>query len=185
MRMQLTYLTKRVGYRLYELTHPKEPWIAQGAVRYLDQNLNKNWVGIEWGSGRSTIWFARRLNTLLSIEHNEKWYRLVSSTLSANAECRLIPLNHLEREPTKPIYDPLPDYVAVVNELDQINFAVVDGHYRQACIRATLPKLSAGGLLVVDNTDWLPIEKWGVPREWPIIHQSRNVMTQTTIWKKT
>jgi hypothetical protein len=29
MRMRLTYLTKRVGYRLYEFTHPKEPWIAQ------------------------------------------------------------------------------------------------------------------------------------------------------------
>jgi predicted O-methyltransferase YrrM len=139
---------------------------------------------VEWGSGRSTPWFAGKLKSLLSIEHNEKWHRIVSTKLPPNAECRLIPLNHPEPEPTRPIYDPIPDYVAAVSELEQIDFALIDGHYRQACIRAVLPKLTSGGLLVVDNTDWLPIEEWGIPQEWPIVHQSRNVMTQTTIWKK-
>jgi hypothetical protein len=36
---------------------------------------------------------------------------------------------------------------------------------------------------MIDNTDWLPLEEWHVPPAWPIRHQSRNVMTQTTVWQ--
>lgn len=181
--MNPIYLTRRVGYKLYELTHPNEPWIAQGAVRFLDKNLSKEWIGLEWGSGRSTSWYANRLKSLVSIEHNQDWHRLVSGTLPSNAECRYIPLAHPEREPTRPIYNPLPAYVDIANQFEQLDFVVVDGHYRQACVLAAVPKLSIGGLLVIDNSNWLPMKEWGVP-DWPIVHQSENVMTETTIWRK-
>jgi hypothetical protein len=182
--MKPTYLARRLAYSLYEFTHPNEPWIAQKAVRFLKNNLSNDWIGLEWGSGRSSAWFAERLEFLVSIEHNKEWHEKISRSLPANAECRYISLNHPESESTHPDYNPLPDYVKVVHEFDRLNFVVVDGHYRQACVKAAMPKLSRGGLLLVDNTNWLPLVEWGVPTTWPIVHQSENVMTQTTIWRK-
>jgi len=182
--MKVVYLAKRIAYRFYEVTHPNEPWIAQGAVRFLEANLSRDWIGLEWGSGRSSAWYAERLGSIVSIEHNRGWYEKVSMNLPPNAECRYVPLNHPESEPTRPDYVQLPDYIKVVNEFDRLHFVVVDGHYRQACVKAAVPKIAHGGLLLIDNTNWLPLSEWGVPSAWPIVHQSENVMTQTTIWRK-
>jgi SAM-dependent methyltransferase len=181
---------RRVSYKFYELTHPDEPWIAQGAVRFCEASLTREMAGFEWGSGRSTAWFAQRLGSLTSIEHEPGWFKIVQEKLKSrgirNVTYRHVPLNHPPHEPNRPIYDPVPDYVAAVENFRDctLDFAVVDGHYRQACILAAIRKLKPGGLLLVDNTDWLPLREWGVPPDWKLVHQSSNVMTETTIWRK-
>lgn len=184
------YSLRLVLYRLYEFLHSDEPWISQGAVRFLESHLDSEGSGIEWGSGRSTTWFAARLRKLTSVEHDSGWARRVREGLAdahvQNVEYLEIVLDHPESEGTTPVYAVEPQYVAVANGFPDgsLTFALVDGHYRQACIRAVLPKLRPGALLVVDNTDWLPVSEWGVPSAWPVVHQSRNVRSQTTIWEK-
>jgi hypothetical protein len=183
---QFSWLVRRTAYEIYQRTHPTEPWIAQGAVRYLDHELTRNMTGLEWGSGRSTQWFARRLGRLVSIEFNETWYQTVSKQIQGIPNVRIL---QIPIEPDLPVqvhYDVLPRYVAAINEFAEasIDFVLVDGHYRQACVLAALTKLRPGGLLAIDNTDWIPLPEWGVPHHWPIEHQSRNVLTQTTVWRK-
>ena len=178
------------AYKVYTLRHPDEPWLAQGAVRFCDEHLNRAGAGLEWGSGRSTAWFGRRLGSLLSIEYDEGWQAEVARRLKAQGldrvECRYVPLDHGRDEPTPARYEVTPRYVRVAEEFADgtLDFVVVDGHYRQACIAAALPKLRGGGLLLVDNTDRMPPAEWGVPADWPVAHRSRNVMTETTIWRK-
>lgn len=185
------YLVRRLAYKFYELRHPDEPWIAQGAVRYLERSLTKEQVGWEWGSGRSTSWFAKHLKRLTSIEHDELWFHKVRQKLAEadvrNVSYRHIPLDHPVEEPTYAEYEKLPAYVAVAQELDdgQIDFALIDGHYRMACVPAIVPKIKPGGLLTIDNSNWLAsLSEWSVPVDWPVVHQSTNVMTQTTIWRR-
>jgi hypothetical protein len=185
-----TTALRRVGYKFYELTHPDEPWMAQGAIRFCEASLTREMAGFEWGSGRSTAWFAQHLGSLTSIEHELGWFKIVQEKLKRqgirNVTHRHIPLNHPPEEPYRPIYDPIPDYVAAVDEFRDgtLDFASVDGHYRNACVAAVIRKLKPGGLLLIDNTDWLSLPEWGVPPDWELVHQSRNVMTETTIWRK-
>jgi hypothetical protein len=103
-----------------------------------------------------------------------------------NVDYRLLPLAHSQETPTHPVYDPLPRYVAAVAGLEDasLDFAVLDGHYRQACLRAALSKLKPGGMLLLDNSNWLSQSEWGVPSSWPLLHRSENVVTQTSIWQK-
>lgn len=185
------YLVRRLKYKMYELRHPDEPWIAQGAVRFLEQNLTANQVGWEWGSGRSTAWFAKHLGHLTSVEHDEAWYLKVKSRLAGagvrNVTYRLIPLDHPVDEPTPAVYQELPQYVAAAHDLmdGELDFALIDGHYRMACVLAITPKIKPGGLLTIDNSNWLrSLSDWSVPPHWPVVHQSSNVMTQTTIWQR-
>jgi hypothetical protein len=179
---------RRASYKLYEVRHPDEPWMAQGAVRFCDQNLRRDQIGLEWGSGRSTKWFAQRLAGLVSVEFDRISYQKVTRGIEgmSNVECRFVPLDHPIEQGTGPHYDPIPRYVAVADEFsnESLGLVVVDGHYRQACVLRALPKLKPGGFLLIDNTDWLPLEQFGVPVTWPIVHQSRNVMGETTIWRK-
>lgn len=184
------YVFRRIAYKIYEATHPDEPWISQEAVRFCETCLTKDQIGLEWGSGRSTAWFGTRLKSLLSIEYDRGWHSNVVTRLQKkgikNVECRYVPVEHALNEPTLPHYEKIPSYVSVAEEFENnsLDFVVVDGHYRQACILAVLKKIKPGGWLLVDNTNWLPLAEWGVPENWPIVHQSRNVMTETTIWQK-
>jgi hypothetical protein len=97
---------RRVGYKLYELTHPDEPWIAQGAIRFCEASLTREMAGFEWGSGRSTAWFAQRLGSLTSIEHDTGWFKIVQEKLKRrsihNVTYRLVPLNHPLEKPHRP-----------------------------------------------------------------------------------
>ena len=181
---------RRVWYFFYERAHPTEPFIAPAAIRFLDAALPRDGVGLEWGSGRSTQWFARRLHRLVCVEHDEAWYEEVQQQLHQaeidNVDYRLIPLDHPPQEPTRPIYDPLPRYVALAGEFpdSHFDFIEIDGHYRQACVLAALNKLKPGGLLLVDDTSWLPLADWGVPPAWAVVHQSVKINTVTSIWQR-
>lgn len=179
-------LLQRTANKAYQCLRPNDPWLAQGAIRFLDRALSPDGVGLEWGSGRSTSWFGRRLASLTSIEHDQAWYETVQERARelSSVQLRYIPLDHPAEETGHRQYDPLPGYVAVANEFadESLDLALVDGAYRQACVSAVLPKMRPGGLLVVDNTDWLPIEQWGIPSTWETCHQSANVVTQTTVW---
>jgi predicted O-methyltransferase YrrM len=181
---------RRVWYYFYERAHPTEPFVAPGAIRFLDSALPRQGIGLEWGSGRSTQWFARRLRQLVVVEHDQAWYEQVRQQLQQsgidNVDYRLIPLEHPPQEPTRPVYDPVPRYVALASEFpdDYFDFVEVDGHYRQACARAALAKIKPGGLLLVDDTNWLPLAEWGVPAAWKIVHQSIKINTVTSIWQR-
>ena len=183
-----TYGVRRLGLLAYELTHPNEPWIASGAVRYCEQHLPKSARALEWGSGRSTLWFAERVASLTSIEHDSGWFEKMSPRVAqhANVDYRLITLDHPLTAPTLRTYDPQPRYVGVIDDFEDssLGLVVVDGHYRQACVRAAIPKLARGGLLLIDNWDRTSREEWGVPPELELLHLSSNAMTHTAIWTK-
>jgi len=184
------YLVGRLQNWLYEKRHPDHPWLAPDAIAWLEKNLRPDMRGWEWGSGRSTLWFARRLQHLTSIESDAAWFtqvtRMVRDDGLRNVDLRHIPLDHPEADTYRDDYDPLPlNPAAILAEPDaSLDFVVVDGWYRPVCVRAALPKLKPGGLLLIDNTDWNDPPHVHVPKDWPLVHQSRNAMTRTSIWRK-
>lgn len=166
------WVARRLAYKLYEHRHPEEPWLAQGTIAWLDEHLPREGVGIEWGSGRSTQWFARRLRHLTSVESDSRWHTIVSEQIA-----ELPNVDYLLRSDEA-------GYVGVVDGFDDesVDFVLVDGDFREACIRTAIPKLKPGGLLAVDNTDWL--RAWPVPPGWAVLVRTKNVMTETTVWQK-
>lgn len=181
-------LGRRAYSRLYQRLHPNDPWLSPKAIRFIDRALVADGLGLEWGSGRSTTWLARRVARLISVEHDPEWFHFVERRVEGlpNVDLRFVPLDHPTAQTGERRYDPTPGYVRVAEELadESVDFVLVDGPYRQPCVAAALPKLRPGGLLAIDNTDWLPIAEWGVPAAWPMRHQSRNLITQTTVWEK-
>lgn len=155
------YVADRVRLAVHQRMHPDAPWLTAEATRMLDEWLQPRHVGIEWGSGRSTRWFAQRVGRLLSVEHHAGWHAAVSEQLAAaaitNVDYRLLPCEP-ERVETPDWIAAMfaSDYVRVVDILGpgSIDFGLVDGMYRSACALAVLPKLRSGALLIVDNVNW-------------------------------
>lgn len=123
--------------------------------------LRRDHVGIEWGSGRSTLWFAARVGRLVSVEHHAGWHASVSSDLAArgvtNVDYRLCPCEPERAETPEWIAAMFAsDYVRVADAFEprSLDFALVDGMYRSACALAVIPRLRPGALLIVDNVNW-------------------------------
>lgn len=79
------YIINRILIKIDQLWYKDIPWITSSAVRILDSMLTSSDIGVEFGSGRSTLWFAKRLKYLISIEKNPEWYFKVKKNLSISS----------------------------------------------------------------------------------------------------
>ena len=186
-----TKIVARVRYWFYERKNSELPWLCPGTNRFLDSVLTTEMTGVEFGSGRSTHWFAKRLKQLISIEHVAEWYAVVEQQIASksltNVDYRLIPLEHEESEPEQKSYSPLPRYVGWLTTIpdESFDFVLVDGHYRTNCIRTSLSKIKVGGVLVVDDVEmWYQTNGPPVPKSWVCIDASTNGLKTTQIWKR-
>jgi len=124
------------------------------AVAFLDKWLGRNHVGIEWGTGRSTLWLARRIGRLTSIEHDPAWFERTCRGLDKLSVGRV---RILMRETSAQ------DYAGITDEFEDggLDFALVDGvsALRDACTLAAISKIREGGLLILDDAQrYLPLD---------------------------
>ena len=110
-------------------------------------------VGLEYGSGRSTAWFAARVGRMTSVENDAAYHASVKETLAAKGfaakvDYRMVPceFDDMDEPPTHA-------YAEVAREFadGSLDFAMVDGMIRETCMRAVMPKIKPGGLLILDN----------------------------------
>jgi len=140
----------RVIQILHEKTHPNDPWLTRQSVHILADLLQDTDTGLEFGSGRSTIWFAQRTSRVISIEHDFKWYQSVGQKIQD--------LN-LESKIDYRYCDNIADYVGQIDSLEDnsIDYCLIDGKARDECTLKVLPKLKHEGILIIDNINlYLP-----------------------------
>jgi predicted O-methyltransferase YrrM len=145
------YVRARAYEMLYQRRNPDDPWLTPEAVRLLDSMLRPTDVGAEFGSGRSTSWLAKRCAHLTSVEHDEAWFAKVSATLAAgritHVDYRYQPVD----KPDEP--GDLSGYAQVAQFLgdESIDFALVDGLYRDYVTLFLLGKIRPGGMIIIDD----------------------------------
>lgn len=182
-------LWHRVGRALYERRHPGEPWLSPRAIRFLEEEIRPTWNALEWGSGRSTTWFGARVGHLTSVEHDQRWYTIVQRRIGTaeltTVDLRLVPAEHPDHTPPERITT-VPAYVAVADSFadGSIDLAIVDGIYRPLCVLAAVSKIRPGGLLLVDDTTWMPGLGTGPLAGWPLVCDGRQGAGSTMIWRR-
>jgi predicted O-methyltransferase YrrM len=151
------YIRARLRQALYQRAHPDAPWLTPEAIRLLDSMLRPSDLGVEFGSGRSTLWLARRCAHLISTEHDEAWHERVSGTLAEEGVTHVDYRCHQREEPDATGYRSAYAQVAQFLGDESIDFALVDGLYRDFVTLFLLPKIRPGGMLVIDNVNrYLP-----------------------------
>ena len=69
-------------------------------------------------------------------------------------------------------------------DIQTFDFVIIDGAYRMACVVAAMPKIKSGGYLLIDNSNWMELDRWGVPPNWKMVHSSVGFEGTTTLWQK-
>ena len=174
----IRYLINRASEIIYIKTRSNEPWFTKQANSILTLLLKNTDVGLEWGSGRSTIWFAKRVAHFTSIEHNKKWYEQISLKLK-NKHIENVTYLFFETEELKDI-DYNYEYVKIVDRFpnNSLDFVAVDGIYRDYCAYSAVDKIRPGGLLILDNANCYLSSNSIAPNSIPINGESASL-----VWK--
>jgi predicted O-methyltransferase YrrM len=170
------YFVRRVAQFAYERANPGVPWLVPAANRLLDEYLRSTDVGLEWGSGRSTAWFARRVGHMTSVEDNKAWHETVTAQLQRAGVADKVDYRYVAceyQEIDEPARHPYADVAASMAD-GSLDFALVDGKIRSTCMFAVMRKIRPGGLLILDNANrYIPNGRDGrhstvhVPRDEP------------------
>ena len=151
------------------------PWLTFGAIRFLDGWLKAGMRVFEYGCGGSTIFLAARVKEVVSVEHDEGWARHVVQQFERSGQT-LPQILMLPPEPDaragiadRSASDPTEylsanasyqgqsfrRYAAAIDSYADgyFDLVIVDGRARPSCIRHAIPKVRAGGLLLVDNVE--------------------------------
>jgi hypothetical protein len=125
----------------FKLGHPHQvPWINYPAISRLQSILGPDSKVVEFGSGFSTIWLAKRCARVVTIESNAAWFASISSRVDEKVDMRLC---------TQP-----DDYCLVSGCQEKyFDLAIVDGDWRDRAMRRALDLVKPGGHIYLDNSD--------------------------------
>ena len=136
---------------------------------------------VEFGSGNSTLWWAEKVASVVTVEHDPAWYDRIEALAPSN-----VSIIHATGQ----------DYTRGANG-GKFDIIVVDGILRTECIEHSLAALKSDGVYVCDNTDEIGdrpgydllhqagfkrLDFWGVgpqlPLEWctSIFYRPNNIL---------
>ena len=119
------------------------PWYCYPAIEFLDQfDFSKKKI-LEFGSGNSTIWWAKKCKQIISIEHDEKYFKYINDKNIKNLKLRLFK----ERQ----------NYINQ-KELTDSDVVIIDGNFRKETILNVIKnsnKIKKNNIMIIiDNSHW-------------------------------
>jgi predicted O-methyltransferase YrrM len=125
---------------------PELPWIPAAARKALNGLLRPDSRVLEFGSGMSSLWLARRCAFVNSVEHDEEW----ASNITSLARTRgLTNLKVDSFGADDPRYSNPPDC-----RRGSFDLVIVDGVARPECAQSSLDLVTPNGSIYIDNTDF-------------------------------
>jgi hypothetical protein len=123
------------------------PWYTFPAIEFLSQLDFREKTVFEYGSGHSTLFWASRAARVTSVEHSPEWFETIARRVGPTGTILL------ETDPAAYIR-------AIERNGDAYDVVVVDGlvpgRARAQGAVLALRHLRAGGMVILDNSDYLP-----------------------------
>lgn len=119
------------------------PWFTYSSLEYLMQFDLRDKTVFEFGAGHSTLFWGNQCKFARSVEADAQWHAWVQAKCPPNVDCihRAGPQDYAK---------------AILIEDRQFDIIVIDGHWRMECAQAAVGRLAPGGMIVLDNSNWIP-----------------------------
>lgn len=138
------------------------PWISFGALHYLEAHLQPHHEVFEFGGGGSTLYFARRTRSVVTIESHAEWHERLVSMLNQrrlrNVRCELHPLtgDAIEQFQNDSFFQSIRKRMWDVILVDcYCGFSASPfGQLRPHALTLAMEQLNPGGFIVLDDS-WM------------------------------
>ncbi|MGV3509609.1 MAG: FkbM family methyltransferase [Sphingobacteriaceae bacterium] len=118
------------------------PWVTYSFIDFIKERLSSSHTVFEFGSGNSTLFYAKYSGKVVSVEHDKDWYQKIVSAKPSNSEMIL------------EILEPNGEYCRKPLRLGQrFDIIIVDGRDRVNCCKQSIEALSESGVVVLDDSE--------------------------------
>jgi hypothetical protein len=118
------------------------PWVTYSFIDFIKTRLNKDLSIFEYGSGNSTLFYAKHVKNVVSVEHDEAWFNKIVKEKAENAE---MIFTALEKDG---------EYSQKAKLLgEKFDIIIVDGRDRVNCCKHSVDALSTNGVIVLDDSE--------------------------------
>lgn len=118
------------------------PWVSYPFIDFVETRLNNQMDIFEFGAGYSSIWYANKVNSVYSIEHDKNWFEIIKNNHIGNLN---IYYQNLE-------YDgKYCRYIENINK--KFDLIIVDGRDRVNCITQSVKYLKSNGVIILDDSE--------------------------------
>ena len=118
------------------------PWVTYPFISFIDSRLDKYMSIFEYGSGNSTLWYSKRVNSVYSVEHDKLWYKKVRVRIPSNTKIYYEALGNNDK------------YADLPNSLNmKFDIIIIDGRDRVNCIKKSITSLKPNGVIVLDDSE--------------------------------
>jgi hypothetical protein len=118
------------------------PWVTYSFIDFIKPRLNQELRVFEYGSGNSTLFYAKYVKNVVAVEHDKKWYENLVDRLPTNA---------------KVLYKKLEqggEYCkASEQSRSEYDIIVVDGRDRVNCLLFATNAVTLNGVIVLDDSE--------------------------------
>jgi hypothetical protein len=118
------------------------PWVTYSFIDFIKDRINKSHDIFEFGSGNSTIFYAKLAGSVYSVEHDKDWFERSSKINLQNVkmiQCDLVPGG---------------DYCkSAAPTGKKFHVIIVDGRDRVNCCKQAIQSLAEDGVVVLDDSE--------------------------------
>lgn len=115
------------------------PWYSYPSLHFLEQRVRNTMRVFEFGCGNSSIWWANRVDQIVSCEHDKEWFDRINDSLPGNAIC---------------YYKDESGYADFISGFEnEFDIIIIDGIDRVSCALQCLKALNEDGVIIWDNSD--------------------------------
>lgn len=118
------------------------PWVTYSFIDFIKERISSSHNIFEFGSGNSTLFYAKRAGRVVSVEHDKAWFDKIFEGKPANSElvfCELVDDGR---------------YCRMAGNFDEkFQIIIVDGRDRSNCCKQSLSALSEDGVLILDDSE--------------------------------
>ena len=152
---------------------PDVPHWPYPAIARIASVLPRDAVVLEYGTGSSTLWLAKRAAKVYGIEGSPEWFSVIRE-LAAKRHFDNVTLflrdstRYPDRGARSDVFND--EFASLEGIADRsFDFVVVDGAARWRCVERALPTVRSGGYLYLDNSDadkdWIHYTTSGLRKE--------------------
>jgi len=118
------------------------PWVTYSFIDFIKTRLNNNLSIFEYGSGNSTLFYAKNVKKVVSVEHDKAWYDRIVKEKASNAEMIFTALERGGEYSKK---------ATLLGE--KFDIIIVDGRDRVNCCMNSINALTESGVLILDDSE--------------------------------
>jgi hypothetical protein len=141
------------GWQVPDGTGLAKPWWTHPFLAELETWNMRAWEIFEWGSGYSSLWLAGRCRKILTVDDRPELMEAVREQAIGRGLHTLCSWYRAWR-PEAPTESP---FVGAIDEIPRLwDLIAIDGdHGRNECAARVADHLKSGGIVILDNADWV------------------------------